>query len=169
MSFLKKPSLGNSEDELDPMLPFMSLLLIIIPILIGNIAFYHFKAIEVNIPGINQDKNQPDQLKEASKMDEKVILQLRVDSDKLIFTLLNENDGQTVSEENIANKEEELKKIQTMVSKLQEKYHKLDTTLVSIDKKIRYEDIVKILNHFTEITNNQKKMTLVIMPQGEDV
>jgi len=160
MSFFKKTFLDNSEDELDPMLPFMSLLLIIIPVLIGNIAFYHFKSIEVNIPGINQDKNKPEQLKEASKMDEKVILQLRVDSDKLIFTLLNETDGQTVSEENIANKEEEFNKIQTMILKLQEKYHKLDTTLVSIDK---------ILNHFTEIANHQKKMTLVIMPQGEDV
>ncbi|OFZ49772.1 MAG: hypothetical protein A2381_18150 [Bdellovibrionales bacterium RIFOXYB1_FULL_37_110] len=169
MSFFKKTFLDNSEDELDPMLPFMSLLLIIIPVLIGNIAFYHFKSIEVNIPGINQDKNKPEQLKEASKMDEKVILQLRVDSDKLIFTLLNETDGQTVSEENIANKEEEFNKIQTMILKLQEKYHKLDTTLVSIDKKIRYEDVVKILNHFTEIANHQKKMTLVIMPQGEDV
>src|SRR3989339_1505936 len=133
MSFFKKTFLDNSEDELDPMLPFMSLLLIIIPVLIGNIAFYHFKSIEVNIPGINQDKNKPEQLKEASNMDEKVILQLRVDSDKLIFTLLNETDGQTVSEENIANKEEEFNKIQTMILKLQEKYHKLDTTLVSID------------------------------------
>jgi len=169
MSFFKKSSLDNPEDELDPMLPFMSLLLIIIPVLIGNIAFYHFKSIEINVPGINQDKNKPDQLKEASKVDEKVILQLRVDSDKIIFTLLNEADGQTVSEENIENKEEELKKIQIMVSKLQEKYHKLDTTLVSIDKKIRYEDVIKILNHFSETTSEQKKMTLVIMPQGEDV
>jgi len=169
MSFLKKIPIVSAEDEIDPMLPFMSLLLIIIPVLIGNIAFYHFKSIEVNVPGINQNENKPDQSKEITKADDAVILQLRIDTNQLILTLLNEGNGQTVNEENITNKEEDLEKIQGMVSKLQEKYHKLDTVLVSIDKTIKYEDVVKILNHFTETTGTQKKMTLVIMPQGEDV
>ena len=44
-------------EEVDAILPFMSLLIIIIPLLLSNLAFYHFRIVETSRPGAS-DPNE---------------------------------------------------------------------------------------------------------------
>ncbi len=168
MKFNKQGFSGDDVDEGDPMLPFMSLLLIIIPVLIGNIAFYHFKSIEVNIPGTSAENEEKKDDSSAKNEDDNVILQLTVEEKEVILNLVNEDSGETVLKEVVQNKEEQYEKINAFILAQKNKYPKLNAILASVGLSIEYEQLVKIFDQCKIGEDKVNNLTIVLMPKGEE-
>lgn len=137
----------NTEDnEGDPMLPFMSLLLIIIPILITNLSFYHLRAVGVNTPGRSDNEEVSENSEKDLPLDTKVMLQLNIDPETVYLDLINEGTGEVVTKFSTILNDQAPLTLREKVLGYRKKYEKLDTMMISIDDKVQYKDIVAIMD-----------------------
>jgi len=155
------------------MLSFMSLLLMLIPVLIGNLAFYQFKTIELNVPGMAQPSENDQVAKEEEKKPQKlenVVLQLNINEQDFGLELINEDTGESVKKENFKGDEKGQTDVYDKVIAYRKEYKKLTTILINVDNKIPYEKLVGVLDSLKK-TNPEFKESLlfVLTPKGEPV
>lgn len=133
------------DDDMDAMLPFMSLLLIIIPVLIGNVAFNQLRSIELSTPGVSEpNPNQPPE--EEVKKNKMITAKLIIEPNAMLLEMIDEE---------TANVEERLKKDVTaegakamfaLMRKYKDQYPKLDVIMVNVHQDVTYDKIVSILD-----------------------
>lgn len=191
MSFLQKKRYKIPEDDSDPMLPFMSLLLIIIPVLIGNIAFYHFKAIELNTPGVSKNENSNEDVipeEEDKNKDVKAIIKTNINTvTEIELELINEDTGDTLEIKSFPltpdmnEGEEEVERVIAQINEVIQSYKKLyprlDAMLLSIDRSLNYQDILPMISILQSSIEEKKRdegdgvdvkkiLTMVLIPTG---
>ncbi len=155
-------------DEIDVMLPFMSLLLIIIPVLISNIAFYHFWTVGINIPGSsNEDPDQKEKLKPSKEIN--YIMQITIKGNDSTLELINEDTGETLQTDKVLASSDEGKEVENKIIEHRTKHIKIDSLLVNVDPEVKYDRIVKLLTKFKKtekISEKHKDLILVLLPKG---
>ena len=151
------------------MLPIMSLMLILIPFLVGNVAFVQLKTVPVSTPGASN----PEQMTPEKKKTQAVMAKLDISNNKLLVQLLNEDTGDTIQKFNIDNNEPGVKQLKNVVATWKSQYLKLDSLLVSIEENVPYKKIVDALEKVKfpygskAINGNPApKMSVVILPKG---
>jgi len=160
-------------DDSSTMMPIMSLLIILIPLLISNIAFFHFRTIEVNTPSISSEPFEPDVPIAQKSKERRVILQLSINVQRSLFELIDEDTGDVIATLLIKPKARDLASLETKLLNVKRTYPKLDTVLVSVEENVRYKNLVSVLDKCgfanTEVKEGEKKETplkLVLIPQG---
>lgn len=136
----------NLDQDDGALMPIMSLMVILIPLLIGNIAFFHLKAIEVNVPG--NAAAAPEQA--PSKATQKVIAHLTVDAENLLLNLVDENSGKVVETFTMRVKNEGLPALSRKLAAMRSEYQRLDLLMVSADKAVKYDKLMAVLNFATQ-------------------
>jgi len=136
----------NLDQDDGALMPIMSLMVILIPLLIGNIAFFHLKAIEVNVPG--NSSAAPAQA--PSKATQKVIAHLTVDAESLLLNLVDENSGKVVETFTMRIKNDGLPALSRKLAAMRGEYQRLDLLMVSADKAVKYDKLMSVLNYATQ-------------------
>lgn len=132
------------DEEMDAMLPFMSLLLIIIPVLIGNVAFNNLRSIELSTPGVSEPSEQTPPVEE--KKEKLITAKLLIEPNVMLLEMIDE---ETANVEDKIQKEvttEAAKEMFEMIKKYKEKYHKLDVVMINIFQDVNYKKIVTVLD-----------------------
>jgi biopolymer transport protein ExbD len=165
----------NTPEEVDAILPFMSLLLIIIPVLISNVAFFHFKAISISAPGVSQ--NQDDSPPPENKPDKSknIMAQLKLDPKRIHLELIDESDGSTMKKFKESIGAEGSRRILEVLKKYKERYPKLETLLITSHSSIDYENVVTVFDELKQPfvvsqsdPEKQFKFNIVILPMAEE-
>ncbi len=157
---------SNEDDTNLSLLPIMSLLVILIPLLIGNVAFFHLRSIEVNSPSVST--NEPVIPSGETNKDRQVVIQLSVSVQKYSFELIDEDTGEPISKLEIpTDGGKEIKTISQKLFNVKKTYPKLDTILVSVEKNVKYKTLVTILDKCKTPNGTQvEPFKLVIIPLG---
>lgn len=144
-------------EEIDAILPFMSLLIIIIPLLLSNLAFYHFRVIETSFPGASD----PDQTSEATpqkKKEKNVMAQLFIEPEKTILKVLDETDGSTVKKVVTKSDKSGARKIFDTLKGFKAEFKKLDTVIVTTHEEVTYNGLIQVLDPIKQpIALDEKK------------
>jgi hypothetical protein len=133
-------------EEIDAILPFMSLLIIIIPLLLSNLAFYHFKVIETSFPGAS-DPSTSDATPTPNK-DKLVMAQLLIESDKAVLKILDESNGSTIKEQKESSDKKGAISLFEILKSFKKEYPKLDTILVTTQAEVKYDSLIQVLDPF---------------------
>lgn len=132
------------EEDMDAMLPFMSLLLIIIPVLIGNVAFNQLRSIELSTPGVSEPStSQPEEETKKPKM---ITAKLIIEPNTMLLELIDE---ETANVEEKLQKDvsgEGAKEMFALIRKYKDQYPKLDVVMVNIHQDVTYDKIVQVLD-----------------------
>jgi biopolymer transport protein ExbD len=162
-------------EEVDAILPFMSLLLIIIPVLISNVAFFHFKAIAISAPGVSDNSSSPDEPQENPNKEKNVMAQLRIEPGKVQLEVIDESNGETIKKVTEGLSEAGGKKIWGELQGFKREYPKLNSLLIRSHRKIEYEKVVTVFDELKQpfaISNEnpekQFKFNIVILPMIEE-
>ncbi|MCB9091741.1 MAG: hypothetical protein H6621_03570 [Halobacteriovoraceae bacterium] len=148
MARSKNKFIKREVEEVDAILPFMSLLLIIIPLLISNLAFYHFKVIQASIPGAAPAS--PDEPTPTPKKDKMVMATLLLEPSVLQLSILDEDNGSTIKKFRNKNDPEVATKMFDELNKFRAQYPKLDTIIVTTHEEIKYDNLVRVLDKFKQ-------------------
>lgn len=133
------------DEEMDAMLPFMSLLLIIIPVLIGNVAFNHLRSIELSTPGVAEpNPNQP--VVEEEKKEKMITAKLLIEPEAMLLEMIDEETANVEAKLQKPVNTESAKEMFAMIRKYKEQYPKLDVVMVNINQNVNYEKIVTVLD-----------------------
>lgn len=146
----KGVSLGQNKavaPEIDTMLPIMALMLILIPMLVGNIAFFHLNSIEVSTPGVSNEPDMPLPPPPKADKDRVVMLQLHVSKSTYLLELIDEDSGEPIFALNMAPGKKSLVKLQKTVAKTRQQFPKLDTVLITVEDDVPYEGMVHVLRN----------------------
>lgn len=133
-------------EEVDAILPFMSLLIIIIPLLLSNLAFYHFKVIETSFPGASDPNTATEEPTPNKK--KMVMAKLLIEPGMVQLDILDESDGSSLKKERKSPSKEGGKELFELLKAYREKYPKLDTILVTTHEEVIYESLTNILHEF---------------------
>lgn len=125
-------------------MPIMSLMLILIPLLVGNIAFFHIKSIEINTPGISTEDDLP-QPRAMNDKDRVVMLQLSVTRESYLMELIDEETGAILNEANLKPDSDGLSALQKGLFTFATRFPKLDTVLITVEEDVRYDGLVSVL------------------------
>ncbi len=132
-------------EEVDAILPFMSLLIIIIPLLLSNLAFYHFRVVETSVPGASSPPSEDQPIPEKVNKEKMVTAQIYIDHDKTKLNILDEANGAVVLKRDAESTLEGAEKILGLLKKIKDKYSKLTTVLVTTKDDVVYGKLVRIL------------------------
>lgn len=138
-----KLKIERPADEMDAMLPFMSLLLIIIPLLIGNVAFFHFKSIEVSVPGVSDPDSAPPP--PPATAEKKVTARLLIETGKMQFDLLDEETAEPIEKVVGEVTREKALEFFEKLKTFKNTYPKLETLMVNIYEQVMYESMAMVL------------------------
>jgi biopolymer transport protein ExbD len=134
------------DDDMDAMLPFMSLLLIIIPVLIGNVAFNNLRSIELSTPGVSEpNPNQPPP-EEDLKKDKMITAKLLIEPNAMLLEMIDEETANVEAKLQKPVDTASAKEMFQMIRKYKEQYPKLDVVMVNINKDVTYDKIVSVLD-----------------------
>lgn len=139
-----KFKIQRPSDDMDAMLPFMSLLLIIIPLLIGNVAFFHFKSIEVTIPGVSDPATTPPE-PPTPNAEKKVTARLLIESRLMQFDLLDEETAEPIEKVTGPVTSEKAKEFFEKLKNFKNTYPKLETLMVNVYERVLYEQLATVL------------------------
>lgn len=158
-------------DDSSTMMPIMSLLVILIPLLIGNIAFFHFKSIEVTTPSLSSDPIEPEVPDAEKNKERNVILQLSMKVEQYAFDLIDEDTGDVISTLFIRPRKKDIKTIRTKLLNVKRTFPKLNTILVSVEEDVRYSGLVAVLDQCKFLPPEEgeepvKSLKLVLIPRG---
>jgi len=159
----KKIWIKKNEEEIDAILPFMSLLLIIIPVLLSNLGFYQFRIVEVSTPGTPKESSAPLDQKEINK-DKMVTAYLELFNNKAKLSFLDEDTAEPISsqEESLDNKGAKL--LFELLKKNKKDYPKLENLMLKISKNLDYDKMASFLTFFKQplegLSNQKKKNTM---------
>ncbi len=132
-------------EEVDAILPFMSLLIIIIPMLLSNLAFYHFRVVETSVPGASPANPEQQEIPKKVNKSKLVTAQVHIDHRKTTLNILDEDNGAAVLKRKADSTLEGATKILGLLEKIKAKYKKLETVLVTTKDDVIYEKLVRIL------------------------
>jgi len=130
----------HQEEQDDNLMPIMSLMIILIPMLIGNMAFFKLRAIDALIPSL-----EPEEKVEKPKSEQNVVVHLKLYDGRLTFDLVDSDDGSNIQRyiyEEGVNKIEDL---QYQIEQLRDSYAKLDTCLVEVDRNLSFQWVTHVL------------------------
>ncbi len=133
------------DEDMDAMLPFMSLLLIIIPVLIGNVAFNHLRSIELSTPGVAEPNPNQDQVVDEKK-EKMITAKLLIEPDQMLLEMIDEETANVEAKLQKPVTAESAKEMFEMVRKYKDQYPKLDVVMININQKVTYEKIVTVLD-----------------------
>jgi len=149
----------NEADDIDVMLPIMSLMLILIPVLVGNMAFYHFHSIQVNTPAVSSDAPAPEDTK---KSEQKVMGRLRITDAIFRLELLDEDSGAVLIRKEMKRDRTGIVHLRKEITEMRESYKKLDVVLLSSYRDLRYEELLNILDEgIKSIIDEKTKKSLI--------
>ncbi len=132
-------------EETDALLPFMSLLLIIIPMLLSNMAFHHFLAIEASVPGVSDAADEP--MDEPEKKKEKMVMaRLMVQPDYIEGEIVDEETAEVMEKLRKDPSVEGARSIFELYARFKDEFPKLDTVLVSIHQDVKYESVLQVMD-----------------------
>ncbi len=153
--------------EVDALLPIMSLLLILIPVLVGNMAFYQLHSVSVNTPGVSkEEKIDPNTLDKAKV---KVMLKLKIEKESFDVELLDENSGNQIIQKNIERDRTGIVYLKRELTKLADEYKKLDVVLLYSYRELKYGELLPILDEGVKTVtkkNGKPVFKIVIVPEG---
>jgi hypothetical protein len=155
----------RAQEDIDVLLPIMSLLLILIPVLVGNMAFYQLHAVRVNTPGVSKEMINPDTL---DKKTVKVMLKLRISEEIFEIELLDENSGNVIIKKEITRDRTGIVYLKKELKKLSKEYEKLDVILLYSHKKLKYGELLPILDEGIRTVvkeNGKSAFKIVIIPE----
>lgn len=158
---------NEAPEDIDVLLPVMSLLLILIPVLVGNMAFYHLHSVSVNTPSaaVTEEINTP-----KNKDDMNVMLRVKVTPENFVIELLNEDTGNSVFNKDIVRDRNGIVSMRKELKKLHVEYKKLDVVLLSSYKELKYGDLLPILDEgIKTIVRDDKDepvFKIVVVPEG---
>lgn len=132
--------LKKETDEIDAILPFMSLLLIIIPVLLSNISFYQFRIINMSTPSQSTTPQAPTEEKPlAEKM---VTANIKITKETSSLEFIDEETAETIEKNEFkTNSQGSADMFKKLVS-MKEKYPKLENVMLNIAKEVPYQDMV---------------------------
>lgn len=131
----------SSGDGDSNLLPIMSLMLILIPFLVGQVAFMHLKSISINTPGASSSEELEEDPKEKS-----VVIQLDVYHQKYQVQLLEESSGNPIAVTDLVAGSQAQQRLFALLQQWRRYYPKLKILLVNIDSSILYQDMVRVLD-----------------------
>jgi|GEM_PF-5822104 len=136
----------RKQEEVDAILPFMSLLIIIIPLLLSNLAFYHFRIIETSRPGASD----PDQAQTEIKPDKerKITAKLLIEPKISHLEFLDESDGRTLKDLKRSSDKAGAIDLFEYLQKIKKRFPKLNTVMITTHVDVIYEKMVNILDVF---------------------
>lgn len=149
MSRSKQRFFKKDLEEVDAILPFMSLLIIIIPLLLSNLAFYHFKVIQASYPGAS-DPNQAE-APAPTKKEKMVMAQLLIEPNVIQLEVLDEDDGSSIKKVRKEANTSNGKDLFNILKDFRTEYPKLDTILVTTHVDVIYDSLVNILHEFKQV------------------
>jgi len=158
----------KSEEDVDVLLPIMSLLLILIPVLVGNMAFYQLHSVSVKTPGVSQSEAMnPDTL---DKKTVKVMLKLRIDEKVFKIELLDENSGNNIFKKDIERDRTGVIYLKRELTRLSKEYKKLNVALLYSYSGLKYGELLPILDEGirTVVNENGKSAFKIVIVPEED-
>jgi len=159
----------SSISEEADLLPMMSLMLILIPFLVGNVAFYQLKAVSVTTPGLAQNDSPP------PPATRNVIVQIHISNSATKLSLIDEDSADTIKSWKFGrNSSSFTDMVPKRLTLLKRRYLKLSTILVSVDQKVDYKHLVSVLEKCKVSVDEKKlatgaksnKFNIVILPKG---
>ncbi len=143
---MKKQKFVKKEmEEVDAILPFMSLLIIIIPLLLSNLAFYHFRVVETSVPGASSPPSEDQPIPEKVNKEKMVTAQVYIDQEITRLNILDEENGAVVLKRKADSTLEGAEKILGLLEKIKDKYSKLETVLVTTKDDVVYGKLIPVL------------------------
>jgi len=153
--------------EGDVLLPIMSLMLILIPVLVGNMAFYHLHSIRVNTPAADSGESAPPP--KPKKSEQKVMAKLQVDSEIFTLELIDEDTGNILINRPIRRGKHGIIDLRDELITMSKEYNKLDILLLSSYSGLKYEQLLTILDEGIKSIMNEKTnkpaIKVVIVPE----
>lgn len=176
-----KPKFGTKRDveEMDAMLPFMSLLLIIIPVLLNNTAFFLFKMVDVSTPGLSEPNSESTPPADVPKTEKMVMAQLLIEKDIVELEIVDEATGEPIQKMRNPNDLKGSSEAYELLKKFKSEYPKLDTVLVTTQVEVPYEKLVMVIDKIKvpiveekEVDGQMKKISksfnIVMLPAAQD-
>lgn len=163
-------SLDQAEQG-DNLMPIMSLMIILIPLLIGNMAFFKLRALDILIPGEVEEQEQ----KEKDKSEQKVVVHLKIYDGRLIFDLVNSEDGSNIKRFTYEEGINKIDDLQYKIENLRDEYAKLDTCLVEVDVGLGFDWITHVLAAIKDAfqvkigESYEKQLKLVLLTNDEEL
>jgi len=158
----------KAEEDVDVLLPIMSLLLILIPVLVGNMAFYQLHSVSVKTPGVSQEQQMnPDTL---DKKTVKVMLKLRIGEKLFKVELLDENSGNNIFKKDIERDRTGVIYLKRELTRLSKEYKKLDVVLLYSHTGLKYGELLPILDEGIRTVvkeDGKSAFKIVIVPEEE--
>jgi len=159
----------DTEQSDEHMLPIMSLMLILIPFLVGNVAFLKLKSISVSTPGISEDIAL-----QQTKKTRNVIVQMNISLRGYKMDLLDEDTGDTIQSIMVRRNQRGHDQVQSVLARMKIQHPKLSTLLVSVDQVVNYKQLVSILDRAkfpfgaAKLANgkNPPVLNIVLLPKG---
>jgi hypothetical protein len=131
---------GSYEDPGDSMLPVMSLMVILIPMLIGNMAFFQLRAIDLLVPSTEVVEEE-----KKDKLEQNVVVHLKIYDGRLLFDLVDADDGSNIKRYTYEQGVNKIEDLQYQIERLRDEYAKLDTCLVEIDVGLGFDWVTHVL------------------------
>jgi hypothetical protein len=149
MASKSKFAVKRNQEEMDAMLPFMSLLLIIIPVLIGNISFFHLKTLSFSTPGVSepQDENTPPP---PPATERKVMSQLLIEPEFIMLELVDEETAEVIKKEKLPATDENAKLLWEKLAEFKNEYTKLDMLMVNVYEETPYDLVARVIESVKE-------------------
>lgn len=153
-SKFQMPKRKTQDDQNGVLMPIMSLMIILIPFLIGNMAFFHVKAIDANIPG--KSSGETTATKKSQNMN--VIALIEIERQKFTVELIDEDSGKILDRGKFDEGKKGLENMRSKLLGMKKKYRKFELLLVSANKTLKYNRLIEILDSC--IRPQDKKSTL---------
>ena len=131
----------------DFMLPVMSLLLITISFLLGNLGFLQLYSSPVRVGD-----------KDTTVKPAPVVAQLKIHARDQEFFILNGSSGETLEHQTLHS----AKKLERILRAEINKYPSLDAVIVSVDLDVSYDTVMRFLPVFHKVPN---RFEIVLMPK----
>ena len=150
----------GEEAETTSLMPILSLMLILIPILVGNIAFSSLRAFRGQVP----DQSVRNEQSSPLSKDTKPIFLIRLEAAQLRLTVIDESTGVTI-EENLLDRNSTQKELSDSIKGLVGTYQESDTVLIKAERKTPYTTLISTISTFeNQLAKENKKMKLVVLP-----
>ena len=157
----------EGDDEIS-LLPIMSLLIILIPFLVGNVAFMHLKSVSVSTPGSSTSGEQVQEEK-----DRNVIVRVRVAQGVIDFQMLDEDSAQVVWENKVPMRSAGYEgQVSSYIQRIVATYAKFKTVLVQVDDDLHYGSLVTLMDSLSwsqeaqQESAKQRQVNVVLLPRG---
>lgn len=139
------------------LLPILSLMMLLIPLLIGKTAFFDLVSLEVELPNIRPSSEVPDS-------ERAVLLRMTVNPEAEVVEIIDEESGIIVNSMSYPQSAHGFELIARSLATFKAKYPKLDTAAVVVDPAAPYRRLVAALQSFSTKNPNEPALKVVVIP-----